>query len=373
MKIGIVTKWVDEGYTGVGQYTYNLLTHLKKIDNKNEYTLIHLKKSDDLLYKKSERWSDILIPRLPSVLWVVSENLFIKKIAKNFDIIHEPFIGLFMRMNCKTVITIHDLIPRMKGSKVPISFKLYFRYLMPRALKLADGIIANSENTKKDLHRYYDIEEKKIAVIHHGVEKIEPSEENIEKTKKMFDIEYPYILSVGTTYHTKNLPNAIRAFSKFKKRKAGEKYKFIIAGKRGSDYKNILKIIRELGLKEEVILTAEHKEYLKNEEIASLYKLSSLLIFPSLYEGFGFPPLEAMAHNIPVIASRAASIPEVVGDAAIFFEPTNIEEIANAIEIALIDNEIRNKLIKRGQERIKLFTWDRCARETLDWYENVAT
>jgi glycosyltransferase involved in cell wall biosynthesis len=223
-------------------------------------------------------------------------------------------------------------------------------------------VIAVSKTTKKDLVKLYNVPEEKIEVVYNGFEK----KINIESSNKYrVTTDTPYILYVGTLQPRKNINVLIQAFKKFLKNHSD--YKLILVGKKGWMYERIFKEVGDLGLQKSVIFTG----YLPDEDVVGLYKHAYCYVLPSLYEGFGIPLLEAMSHDCPVISSFAASLSEVGGDACIYFDPQNVDGLVDDLE-SLQKKDLRTDLIKKGREHIRLFSWEKCAKETLAILESVA-
>ena len=183
--------------------------------------------------------------------------------------------------------------------------------------------------------------------------------------KKKHDITFPFILYLGTLEPRKNLKSLILAYNEIKKK--FPEYKLIIGGAKGWGYKNIFQIIDNLGIDKDIIFTG----YIPEKDLPSLYNSAELFVYPSFYEGFGLPPLEAMACGTPVITSNTSSLPEVVGNAGIMVDPNNVNQLADAMYKVLTDDNLRRDMIKKGLKRAKMFSWKKTAKETLKVYEEV--
>ena len=249
------------------------------------------------------------------------------------------------------------------------SIKKYFMYraLLPRTIKSADKIIAISHHTKNDIIQHFKIPEDKIKVIHLAANKnYKPLQgDKINKIKQKYDLNCPFILYVGGLAPNKNVKRLIQAFYKLKKQ--GINHKLILTGVKRWKYKSIFETIEKLNLQKDVIFTG----YVPDEDLPALYNAADLFVYPSLYEGFGLPPLEAMACGTPVITSNTSSLPEVVGDAGIMVNPYDVDELANKMYEVLTNDGLGEELSKKGLERAKLFSWKKCAEEHLKVYEEV--
>ena len=259
------------------------------------------------------------------------------------------------------IITVHDLarfIFREEGGNFKERMGLLFDRM---GIKRASFIIAVSENTKRDMVRLWGIPEERIEVIYNGIDR--------DVFKPCGKDSSPYILYVGSERPRKNLPRLLEAFREVKR--FYPELKLVKVGREGRSPRfreMTVRKIRELGLEGDVIFTGD----VDDGRLAKLYSEALLLVYPSLYEGFGLPPLEAMACGCPVCASNSSSIPEVVGDAGILFDPYSVEDMTRAILKVLSDNSLRRSLIERGFERASLFTWERTAEKTLELYGRIS-
>jgi glycosyltransferase involved in cell wall biosynthesis len=367
MKIGIITDSLDETcHSGVQNYTFNLVKSLLEIDNKNDYTLIH-RSNNSGMFKGV--FKELLIrpfwfpPRM-----TIRRNIILPFVLRrrNFDIIHHPVqAGPFLfRQKAITVQTIHDMssiaMPKTQSRLTVI----YDRIILPRMLKNIDYVLTISKYSKNEIARHLNFPKEKIKVIYIGVSDFFRVLKNKKEIRSRLDIDYDFLLCVGNIEPRKNLGTIIESFHELRTR--GFKHKLVIIG---SEKKvgNLYGLITALGLRNEVIFTG----YVDNSTLRDYYNLADIFLFPSLYEGFGIPPLEAMACGCPVIASNTTSLPEVVGDAAIMICPTKTSEIVCKIQALLRSRKQRAILINRGLKRVKRFTWKRCAKETLDFYKEI--
>jgi glycosyltransferase involved in cell wall biosynthesis len=314
-----------------------------------------------------DRYSLELAKRLPLKIIETSRHLNIKEKLKFFKLLsslNAPVLfpnqhfGRFANfLKVPFIITVHDLA-RIKMHFIKETLKERTGlWLDKKGIKKANIIIAISEYTKKDLVEFLKIPFEKVEVIYNGIdlETFKPSNE------KPFD--FPYIIYAGSERPRKNLGRLLEAFARIKK--DFPELKFVKVGldaEGGSaNFRTLtLRKIKELGLEREVIFT----EQLEDEELAKYYSGALLLAYPSLYEGFGFPPLEAMACGCPAIVSNVTSLPEVIGDAGILFDPYNIDEIAQAMRKIIEDEKLREKLMKKGFEQVRKFNWDETAERT---------
>jgi len=276
------------------------------------------------------------------------------------DILHSTYYfdqSRFANFKGKRIITIHDMIHEL----FPENFRNSKKVIRAKreAIELADHIICISENTRNDLIKIMNIKYEKTSVIHHGFLSFKKI-----TLKKNNNLQKPYILFVGNRDTYKNFKNLLLAYSS--NNNLNRDFDLIAFG--GGAFRNYeLEFFKELKLKKSKIKYIEGNDnYLRD-----IYSEASVFVYPSLYEGFGLPPLEAMSCGCPVACSNNSSIPEVVGNAASFFDPSSISSISNSLESLLYDEEDQKKLVFAGYERIKDFGWDKCAKETFETYKKV--
>lgn len=349
-----------EQLVGVSVYTLKLLENFKEKANSNLKFLIFLKypplnhmpqESKFFKYKviKGPLWSQITLP------FYLLTQIFKKE---KIDVFFSPAHYSPRFLPFKSVVTIHDLsyfyFPEEFLKKDLYKLKNWTSYSVKRARK----VIAVSKTTKKDLIKFYNLPSEKITVIYNGWEKkkVKPKRPDIKNLK-----EKNFILFVSTIQPRKNIVRLAKAFDKFKK-ETNSNLKLVIAGKKGWLWKKIFDEIEKLETKNEIIFT----EYLSEENLAWLYKNALFFVHPSLYEGFGLPILEAFSYNLPVACSFTGALPEIAGDSALYFDPENIDEIKEKIKKLADDKELRKNLAKKGKERLKNFSWRKCAEETLE-------
>jgi glycosyltransferase involved in cell wall biosynthesis len=298
---------------------------------------------------------------------------FIRMLKQMDGVVHLPNhhlgrYGTFLKS--PYIVTVHDLIRFLDlnghGSFIhrPNLRDRFYLSLDYKGIQKATHIIAVSHTTERDLVQHLGIPEERISVVYEGIDHqlFRPVERRL--------VDYPYILYVGTEQPRKNLSGLLKAFSEMKHQDNFRDLKLVKVGGPGVPEfrKETLRIVGELGLSDDVIFTG----YVADEDLPAYYSGAECFILPSFYEGFGFPPLEAMACSCPVIVSNTASLPEIVGEAALLVDPDNSSHIAGAIQAVLDDEGLRHKLVSRGFERASQFSWEKSAGETLEVYESVA-
>jgi glycosyltransferase involved in cell wall biosynthesis len=279
---------------------------------------------------------------------------------KNYrpDVIHATYYSSLPSFNINTVYitTVHDMIHEIFNSQFSSSDKT--TQWKKKSFERADHIISISHHTKKDLIDFFCIDESKISVIHHGID-LKVFQQSKVDNKFMGQ---SYILYVGSRGGYKNFDGLLKACAMSNIIK--NKIKILAFG--GGRFNNLeTAIINELGFKRSFVEQIDGCD----EVLASLYANALCFVYPSFYEGFGMPPLEAMAAECPVVASFSSSIPEVVNDAGVYFDPNNSEDMCLAIEKVILDEVLRSKLVKLGLENVKLFSWQKCGIETLEIYK----
>jgi glycosyltransferase involved in cell wall biosynthesis len=267
------------------------------------------------------------------------------------------------------VVTIHDVVAFTRTETVPRKYALYMRLLLKQVVQKVDKIIAPSISTKNDLIECLNTPEEKIDVVYNAVSPhYAPASPDCdhEEIKRKFGIRNKYIFFAGNLEPRKNLIRLMEAFN-MSRSKLGEDYQLVICGKKGWLYKDILQTYEKLKMDDDIILT----NYVTEEDLLSLYQCADIFAFPTLYEGFGFPPLEAMGCGVPVIASNVSSLPEIVGDAALLVDPLDTAQISEAIVTMANSESLRKQLIEKGLKQSAKFSWEDTARKTLDVYASV--
>ena len=374
MNIGIDARGLWEKKSGIGIYIEQIIKKLNETDRENKY-ILYSTKEIVLDFKLNENF--IVKQNIKGIgsLWFYFKA---PKVLKEDNI--DTFWGTQHLLpkknkytkNIKFVLTIHDLAIKKLKTVGSLKNTIVQKIFLKRSIKKADKIIAISEATKKDIIEYYKINENKIKVIYNGTNlqeddtEISENDKNIIKEKMKIG-DNPFLLFVSTIEPRKNVETLIRAFE-YIKRKEDTKLKLILAGGLGWKYENVLDLIDNSDFKEDIIMPG----YISNLEKKYLFENTKCFVYPSLYEGFGLPLLEAMVNKTLVVTSNTSSLPEVGGDVAYYYEGVlNYGELGNKIiEIINLSEEARNEQIAKGLDQIKKFTWEKCKNETLDILSN---
>jgi glycosyltransferase involved in cell wall biosynthesis len=354
---------------GIGTYIRNLLEQFALMENNNEYYLIFEQNSNEAAVHNSKNFH-IIEDRSPK--YSLSEHFSIPRHLKKYDVdlYHSPHYVTPLVKTKPTVVTIHDLIHLLFPQYLPRPYRLalfYARFMVANSIRHADKIITDSEWSKKDIQKYFKVSENKIRVIYLGIDtrfhQVDSTSCRYQLQAK-YKIDRDYLLYVGSFRKHKNMVNLVKAFKIVDKKYCPY---LVLVGDSLEKNEELRPLIDELGLTERIIIA----EQIGVEELNNLYNGAELFVFPSLYEGFGLPPLEAMKCSTPVVASHASCIPEILGEAACYFDPHNVNDMAQKIENVLRDESYKHELIEKGKKRATEFSWSKTAEETLRIYREV--
>lgn len=376
MKIGIDVRFLTDEYIGIGRYSHCLLNEIASIDRENEYVIFKSPRHRGRVIDQAN-FREVVIryaPISPSTLLTFGRALKGEKL----DVFHSHFYITPLVKPCKQVVTVHDitglLFPRYYSARPFILEKLvlYFhKLLIPYAIRQSDRVIAVSEFTKKCILRIVPGKpEDRIDVIYEGTEHNfkQQAEEEIAKVRKAHGLPERYFLYVGNTKPHKNLAGLTTAFSIFLESSSGHHdIRLIIAGKQDRFFPELKKHISSLKHGDKVICCG----YIPEGDLPAFYAGALAFVFPGFLEGFGLPVLEAMACGTPTITSNASSIPEVVGDAGLLFDPEDTRGLADAMKRVADDEGFRNDLASKAVARAASFSWRKAALETIATYEKL--
>lgn len=371
MRIGINVRHIQSRPTGVAKYMLNSILNLKKLDyNNNQYLLFFGsdKPVPEVILDAGFDYDVSKIPTNNQIFKFLWAQLYLPHAIKahKIDLFHEFSLISPVIKKCRTVLTVYDLAHLYLPECYTYMTRLYLNSLLSRSIKQADSIIAISESSKRDIMEHFKIAPEKIKVVYAGIDEIfRPIDdmEELERIKKVYRIKGDFILTVSLISPRKNLIRLIEAFKALRDQKKIDS-QLVIVGRKAWLYEDVFREVASSGLEEDVIFCG----HIPREHLLCLYNAATLFAYPSLYEGFGLPILEAMACATPVMASNVSSMPEVCGEAALLVDPYDIEELASAIADIVSKPHLRQTLIKRGLEQVSKFSWKKTAEETLAVY-----
>lgn len=402
MVIGIDARMLGPECGGLGRYIEQLVLHLYEIDRENQYVLFLKKENWDYVHigdepedftvdryyaKPKIEKRGLILPKenfkkvLADVHWYGwEEQLRMPRLIKSHrvELMHFPHWNVPLTYNDPFVVTIHDLLlmhyPTRDASLLgPISY--WFKYraykkVLHHAATYAKQIITPSEFSRQDIQEQLGISPSKITVTYEAPfdtkTRISGNEKESMDIFQKYGITKPFALYVGVAYPHKNLKGLLDAWQVMEK-KYGEQYNMVFVGKDNYFYKKIKAYTRLHHSATSAIFTG----FVPDEDLHELYARARAYVFPSLYEGFGLPPLEAMMHGVPVVSSNRTCLPEILGEAALYADPENKEQFGEAIHTALSNEEIRFDLKALGRAEVKRYSWEKMARETLKIYTSA--
>jgi glycosyltransferase involved in cell wall biosynthesis len=372
MRIAIDATAIPRLMAGAGVYTYQLVRALTALEADHDYVVFARSDTFDELARQRPRLRVVQV-RAPSraerLLW---EQLILPGQLRRLriDVLHSPHHTTpALPLPCPRVVTLHDVTFFLLPQRYPPSRRLYFQAITRAAARLAHALITPSRTVKRDVVRVLGVPQERVTAI---AEAPAPEFAPLEDTDALGRIRWRhklptlYILSVGSLEPGKNRDRLIVAYSRLRER--GLQHHLVIAGQRAWRYQSDLDLVRHLRLDDNV----HYLGYVDGADMPGLYSGADLLAFPSLYEGFGLPVLEAMACGTPVVTSSVSALPEVAGDAALLVDPKDVAGLAEAMERALADETLHADLRARGLQRAREFSWDKAARETVQVYEAAA-
>jgi len=353
--------------TGIGVYLNSLLQAIQELDQENQYYLI----SNGAIHFEvvNPRWKK-LEGRLPQrkigTLWM---QVFVPRLASTLklDLFWGPRhqLPLFMPKEIKTVLTVHDIVHLLFPRTMSLPNLVAERLLMQRSIRRADYVMADSQSTASGIQEHYQVRPTKIGVVYPGGPTV--SEQMHSPVSDDEKLPGKYFLFVGTLEPRKNLRAILGAFALLDTER--EDVHIVVVGNIGWKTKDVMSLLKAHRYRSRIHFTG----YVDAARLSFIYRNALCLLYPSLYEGFGFPILEAMTYGVPVITSNVSSMPEVAGDAALLVDPNDINELANAMNMILSNGNLRDLMVFKGYKRLKEFSWMRCAEEVLDIFKKVSS
>ncbi len=369
MRIGIDATAMPPRLTGAGNYTVNLTRALLDVDAVNEY-VVFTNPLYASFFKPRLRLRVMVQPLASRVLRIVWEQTILPLLMhqQRLDVFHSPHYTIPFAAPCATVVTFHDMTFFLYPEMHTTYKKVFFKPMIYMSTRLADAIIADSETTRQDTLRLMDAAPDQVTAVPLGVSTdYAPLNDGAMRADLVarYHLTPQFILCVSVLEPRKNLVTLVRAYKQLVLR--GIPHTLVITGRKGWQYEDLFRTVKELGLHDRVIFTG----YVPETDLGLLYSAADVFVYPSIYEGFGLPVLEAMACGTPVVTSNISAMPEIVGDAGLLVDPRNVDALADAIQRIVTDRALHTALSALGLARSKFFSWERVARETLAVYERA--
>jgi glycosyltransferase involved in cell wall biosynthesis len=354
---------------GIGTYIRNLLRQLARIDHQTEYVLLCRPGDLEVAAELGPNFRGVLEP---SPNYSLREQLHVPWVLRRErpDVYHAPHYVLPAGVRCRAVVTIHDCIHLMFPQYLPNKAAYaYARASMWAAARRSACILTVSEASKRDILHFFDVPPEKIVVVYNAIDEHfwqTPREEDVARVRERYQLDHEFVLYVGNIKPHKNLVRLIEAFAEFR-RQGFDSVKLLIIGDEISKLPALRRAVHRHKLHKHVRFLG----YLPDQTLAILYRLASVFVFPSLYEGFGLPPLEAMASGTPVVTSNVSSLPEVAGDAAVLVDPYDVDSIVDGLRRVVADRTLADELRRKGLERAREFSWARSVEKTRQVYQEI--
>lgn len=365
MKIGIcVRSWEELG--GIGVYTRNIVTNLLNLDQKNQYFLFFANKESLGKFSDYQNVREVYVPSKGKLMWdQAAIPWYAKKVG--VDVIFHTKLTIPVFTCKKTLMVLHGTERFLYSDFHPKSDRLYFRTIYPQFLKRASAIIAVSERARQDIIKLVSIEPEKVKTIYLAVDpifRVIKSESYLDQIRKKYKLPTKFVVYVGHIYPGKNMGRLFKAFARVRKK---HDIRLVVAGAMRWKYNEDMEFINSLNLENSVHLLG----YVPHDDLVGLYNLAEMTAFPSYYESFPAIPLEANACGCPVVTSRTGGTPESAGDAAVYVDPMEVDDITGAILHVLENKDLRNDLVQKGFKNVKRFSWHKTAQKTLAVLESL--
>jgi glycosyltransferase involved in cell wall biosynthesis len=372
IRVGLLAYGLERPATGIGRYTTEVMRAISA--HQPDIELILLTPFTDVIAGLED------LPRvrlrgtrlLPAMMVLGPAQLAITARRHRLDAVHDPvgiapFFSPGWPSNVGRVVTIHDMVPFVHPETHARLTNLLFHKYMPRTVQHVDRVITDSESSKRDIERFFAVDPGRISRIYCGIgQQFRPQiPETIAEVSRRYDIHSPYILAVGALQARKNMESVIEAYARM--RTQHFPHRLVLVGPKAWKSQGIFQRIDQLGLDQHVQLTG----FVDDQDLPAIYAGADCFVFPSLYEGFGFPPLEAMACGTPVVASNTSSLPEVIGDGGLMVAPQDVSALATAIIRVLTEPNVARGLRQRGIVQAKRFTWETAAAAHAELYQAV--
>jgi glycosyltransferase involved in cell wall biosynthesis len=355
---------------GIGTYIRNLLKQLARLDRDTEYVLLTREEDLSVAHQLGANFRTVLEPA-PN--YSVREQIHVPWVLlrEKPDVFHAPHYVLPIGVRAHSVVTIHDCIHLMFPQYLPNrAAYTYARLAMWSATRRSDSILTVSQASKRDILHFFAVPPEKVVVVHNAIDErflVQPPDIELQRVRERYQLQHGFILYTGNIKPHKNLVRLIEAFSQIRQGPFQE-LKLLIIGDEISKLPALRRAVHQLKLHKHVRFLG----YIPDETLAVLYRSAEVFVFPSLYEGFGLPPLEAMASGTPVVTSNTSSMPEVTGGAAVLVDPYDVGSIVDGVRRVLTDPSLAAELRRKGPLRAREFSWARSVARTKELYEAVA-
>lgn len=377
MRIGIEAQRLFRPHKhGMDRVALELIKNLQVLDKENQYFIFVKPDEDNTVIEETENFKIVEVEGGSYPIW---EQVKLPKMVKSYncDVLHCTSNTAPLNVKIPLITTLHDVIFKESTIQKQLTSSaswyqkignLYRRLIVDAVVKRSHQLITVSNYEKHNISSVYRLDDSKIQTVHNGVNRnftSEISEAKKKMVREKYNLPKQFLLHIGNTEPRKNTARVLKAFNKYNNNFSDE-VKLVLIGLNESKLKSLLK---DIGLEKELAKKIVLTGYVSDEDLPAVFNLSEMFLFPSLREGFGIPIIEAMACGVPVITSNTSSMPEVAGDAALLVDPNRVGSIFEAIVKLRLDREFRDKLISKGLERHKLFSWENAAKKVLNIYQ----
>ena len=374
MRIAIDGRCIQDHFPGIGRYAFSLAKALARVEPRHQIDVLYSPGAANTRYDLTELVEQAQVTLVPVAAPVLSlrQQWEIPRLLRRLgsDVYHSPYYVMPLRAPCPMVVTLHDLIPYLFPEALPRkSLSPLFAGMARWAAKRAQHVLADSNSTRDDIVRILGVPKTRVTCVPLACDAAfrPQTETEIGHMRARLSLDQPYLLYMGINKPHKNLVRLVKAWSRLSEN-LRDGHQLVLAGRRDPRYDADKRAIDRYQLDRSVRLLGAVSE----RDLPGLYAGASAFVFPSLYEGYGLPVLEAMASGAPVVCSDRSSLPEVVGDAALLFDPENVDQMAHQISCILSRPDVAERCRLAGLQRATAFTWERTARETLAVYARVA-
>jgi glycosyltransferase involved in cell wall biosynthesis len=370
MRIGIDTSALPPNPVGAGNYIIQLVRTLAALESKHQFTIFAQQNRRELIGNLAGKVDWVVVPNMSPAVRLVWEQARLPALVKRsaVDLLHSLHYTRPAIMPCKSVVTFHDMTFFLFPELHTRAKRIFFPFAIRQSARHADALVTISDNTRRDAIRILGIPPERIFSTPLGIsEDFRPIDDpaRLEEGRRLYQLPAEFILYVGLIEPRKNVPLLLRAYARLVKQ--GDPPPLVLVGRKGWMYEQVFQLVEQLNLKERV----HFEGYIPAENLPIVYNLAQLFVYPSTYEGFGFPPLEAMACGTPVITTAISAMQDNVGAAGLLIPPQDEAALTQAIATLLSDQPLRERLSLAGRQRAAEFTWERTAEQTLKVYEHV--